>query len=218
MSSTSAQTGAPSPYAIQAGIILSRPPLLTRTPHSFESAYHLYQKRLNERLAIPFTRYFYFKKDTPADNDWKLKAKERAGTPARDIGTYQAYSEEGWNDEVLMGDKTATREHVVDSLLKDSVIRVNEDGSTRLLAEGDLEKELERPLDRLTLADRRKDPTRLNRMLDRTLYLVVKGNENSQWRLPSGPLLGRENLHQVCGQILYLKMFADLAIRLLSAY
>jgi large subunit ribosomal protein L46 len=65
----------PSHYKTKAGILLSRPPILTAPQTSFEKAYLFYQKRMNERLAMPFTRYFYFKKDTPADTDWKSKPR-----------------------------------------------------------------------------------------------------------------------------------------------
>ena len=71
-------------YTLKAGILLSRPPILTRSLHPFEKAFFFYQKRLQERLALPFTRYFYFKKDTPADTDWKIKAKLRNGAASRE--------------------------------------------------------------------------------------------------------------------------------------
>ena len=91
-------------YITKAGILLTRPPLLTPSLTPFEKAYFFYQKRLNERLALPFTRYFYFKKDTPADTDWKIKARERNGAPARELGGYRAYGDEAWNDELLVAD------------------------------------------------------------------------------------------------------------------
>ncbi|KAK1821451.1 hypothetical protein LTR12_004175 [Friedmanniomyces endolithicus] len=106
-------------YQLLASPVLSRPPLLTRDLTSFEKAYYLYQKRLNERLALPFTRYFYYKKGTPGDAEWKRKIKVRK-TPARDIGVYAAYGDEGWNDEVLVGDRTAERESVVEALVRDA--------------------------------------------------------------------------------------------------
>lgn len=91
-------------YQLHAGIVLSRAPTLTRPLLPFERAFFLYQRRLNERLALPFTRYFYFKKGTPADLEWKRKVKER-NTPARDIGVYNPYAKEGWDDEIRVGDK-----------------------------------------------------------------------------------------------------------------
>ena len=64
---------------IKAGVVLSRPPLMTAEEHPFETAFHLYQRRLNERLALPFTQYFHFKKGTPAFEHWRTKRRERGG-------------------------------------------------------------------------------------------------------------------------------------------
>lgn len=139
---------------------------------------------------MPFTRYFYFKKDTPADTDWKLKAKQRNGSAARELGGYQAYGEWGWNDELLVDDKTSTQEALVESLVLDAIPSPIE-GETV-----DEEALPERPLERATEADVKKDFKRLDRALDRTLYLVVKP-EKGGWQFPSGTLEGRENLHQV---------------------
>ena len=35
-------------YTLKAGVVVSRPPLITPDSHPFETAYHLYQRRLNE--------------------------------------------------------------------------------------------------------------------------------------------------------------------------
>lgn len=138
---------------------------------------------------MPFTRYFYFKKDTPADNDWKRKAKERNGSAARELGGYQPYGKLGWNDEVLVGDKLSEPRVMAETLIKDAVMTV--DGDEQVEQEA-----IEHPLERWTEADKTKDTKRLDRKLARTLYLLVKG-ETGKWGLPSGPLIGRENLHQV---------------------
>jgi 39S mitochondrial ribosomal protein L46 len=181
------------PYIVKSGVLLSRPPLITKALTPFERAFYFYQKRLNERLAMPFTRYFYFKKDTPADNDWKRKAKERNGSPARELGGYQPYGELGWNDEVLVGDKVSEPRAMAETLVKDAVMRV--EGEEELSPEA-VEANVERPMERWTEADKARDTKRLDRKLARTLYLLVKG-ESGKWGLPSGSLVGRENLHQV---------------------
>ena len=200
-------SSSPSPYITKAGVLLSRPPLLTRSLNSFEKAFFFYQKRLNERLAIPFTRYFYFKKDTPADADWKLKAKERNGVPARELGGYNPYSDEGWNDELLVKEEGLTEpKYVQDALLKDARVRAVEgkDGQAVEVKEGDAAEELEGrvelPEGRWTEADKKRDTRRLDRQLERTLYLVVK-RKGGGWGFPSGELVGRENLHQVRLQV-----------------
>lgn len=195
-----------SEYNTKAGILLSRPPLLTRTLTPFEKAFFFYQKRLNERLAIPFSRYFYFKKDTPADADWKLKAKERGGVAARELGGYQAYGKLGWNDEILVGDKTSETDHAIEALVKDSQLRAVEgkDGASVEVQPGEESEDnkVEKPLKRYTKADVRKDFKRLDRKLDRTLYLLVL-REKGGWGFPAGELVGRENLHQVCLTFFY---------------
>lgn len=173
-------------------MVLSRPPLLTRDLTPFEKAYFLYQRRLNERLALPFTRYFYYQKDTPADIDWKRKIKERK-TPARDIGVYNAYGDEGWNDELLVGAKESEPEEQVEALLRDTEVL-----GTGTEEEQAVKKEkVERPMPRVTEADKAGDVRSLNRALARTLYLVVKGGEGS-WKFPCSRLVGGESLQRVC--------------------
>ncbi|MCJ1478130.1 54S ribosomal protein L17 mitochondrial [Lambiella insularis] len=176
-------------YNIKAGVVLSRPPLLTRDLHPFEKAFYLYQRRLNERLALPFTRYFYYQKDTPADIDWKRKVKERL-TAARDIGVYHAYGKEGWNDELLVGARESEPEAQVEALLKDAEVNTEEEGPVK-------KEKAEKPMPRITEADTRGDFRSLNRLLARTLYLVVKG-EAGGWVFPCGELIGKESLQRVC--------------------
>lgn len=176
------------PFSVKAGIVLSRPPLLTRKLSPFENAFYLYQKRLNERLVLPFSRYFYFKKDTPADHDWKKKVKERNGAAAKELGGYKAYGDLAWNDEVLVGDKLSEQKCIIEALVKDAEV-VDEDGIVS-------EDVVEMPLERYTEADSKTDYRRLDRKLARTLYLCVKG-EAGKWGFPSGLVTGRESLLQV---------------------
>lgn len=150
---------------------------------------------------MPFSRYFYFKKDTPADHDWKLKAKERNGQPAKELGGYNPYGELGWNDELLVGDEKSESSYLVESLVKDAQVRAVEgkDGKVAEAKAGDGDGEggkVERPLETWTEADKARDVRRLDRKLARTLYLVVK-RKNGGWGFPAGELVGRENLHQV---------------------
>lgn len=179
-------------YQLRTGVVLSRPPVLTRALHPFEKAFFLYQKRLNERLALPFTRYFYYKKGTPGDREWKRKMKLRQ-TPARDIGVYNAYSESGWNDEVLVNDKTSEPESQVEALIRDAE---GTDGEAGVKRETSQDIVVQRPLPRVTEEDQKGDQTSLNRLLDRTLYLLVK-NKNGVWRFPEDQIKGPEGLDQV---------------------
>ncbi|KAI9872402.1 MAG: 54S ribosomal protein L17 mitochondrial [Pleopsidium flavum] len=191
------QASSPKPaYQINASVVLSRPPQITRDLTTFEKAYFFYQRRLNERLALPFTRYFYFKKGTPADLEWKRKIKQRQ-TAARDIGAYNAYSKEGWNDELLVGAGESEPEKQVQALLRDAEFSGVGSDET-----GEATKEsVERPMPRITEADTAGDVKSLNRLLQRTLYLLVKVGEGT-WGFPTAGLVGKENLHQAAERIL----------------
>ncbi|APA15002.1 hypothetical protein sscle_14g097720 [Sclerotinia sclerotiorum 1980 UF-70] len=184
-------------YKISTGIILSRPPLLTKSATPFEKAFYLYQKRLNERLVLPFTRYFYHKKDQPADIEWKAKVKERNGVAARDIGGYRAYGDEGWNDEVIIGGK-------------DSKVGEWENIAGKLVEEG-MGEEGERV--KLEKRDGVEDKKSLARKLEETVYLVVKGKGKGTdkegkeidvdvWEFPKGDMVGNEVLHTAAQRIL----------------
>ena len=196
---SSSSATVPNPYyAVNCSVVLSRPPILTRDLTPFESAYFLYQRRLNERTALPFTRYFYYKKGTPADLEWKRKQRERV-TPAREIGKYNAYSKEGWNDEILVGAKEAERETQVESLLRDAEDTAEPEGEENdgITAHVTRKKaEIERPESRRTKADQDGDLRSLNRLLERALYLLVKDNEG-RWVFPTGRIEGKEGLHKV---------------------
>lgn len=205
-----AATGPRKAFRLSCSPVISRPPLLTRELTSFEKAFYLYQKRLNERLVLPFTRYFYYKKGTPADLEWKRKYKVRQ-TAARDVGLYNAYAEDGWNDEVLVGSKLGEPEDIVNKLIRDAegkpIIDTAETEAAGSKAATDggaegprkplVEIEIPRPLPRQTEADLTNDFKSLNRKLDQTVYLLVK-NKAGEWRFPEDRVYGRENLHQVC--------------------
>ncbi|KAK1147127.1 hypothetical protein N8T08_001866 [Aspergillus melleus] len=174
-------------YTINAGVVLSRPPQLTRDLTPFEKAYYFYQRRLNERLALPFTKYFYFKRGTPADEDWKRKIRDRQ-TPARDVGKYNAYSKDAWNDELLVGAVESEPEHQVEMLVQDAEATANATSQDTSKKE-----EIPRPFSRVTEADEKGDQTNLNRALQRTLYLLVQSKEG-YWKLPSSPVETEETL------------------------
>lgn len=127
--------------------------------------------------------------------EWKRKIKERQ-TAARDIGVYNAYSrEDGWNDELLVGDRLSEPDEQIERLIKDAEVEVKE---RDVQGEGEVIKreEIEKPMPRITEADEKGDFTSLNRRLQSTLYLVVK-QEEGPWSLPSS-ILGKESLHTVC--------------------
>jgi large subunit ribosomal protein L46 len=190
----SASPSAQPQYTIKAGVVLSRPPILTPEPHPFETAYYLYQRRLNERLVLPFTQYFYYKRGTPAYEHWRSKRRERAGAATRDIGAYNAYSNEGWNDEVLTGNKDGKPEEIVKKLIDEEgrAAEFTTEGGDLSLA----------GLKRTTPADEQNDQKSLERSLSRTLYLLVKtrtteGQKGSRWAFPATAVVGKEGLKEV---------------------
>ncbi|GAB7339795.1 hypothetical protein MBLNU457_6344t1 [Dothideomycetes sp. NU457] len=199
--STSSRPVPAQAYTIRTGVVLSRPPQLTRPLHPFEKAFYLYQKRLNERLALPFTRYFYYKKGTPADVEWKRKAKSRL-TAARDIGVYNAYGREGWDDEVLVGDTLAETESVTQALIDDAQgasVKGEERAGEGVKKRTDVG--VQQPLPRRTKADELGDVRSLDRMLDRTLYLLLR-NKEGRWRFPEDEVKGKEGLDSAAERIL----------------
>lgn len=119
--------------------------------------------------------------------------KERQ-TPARDIGVYNAYSEDGWNDELLVGARESEPEAQIEALIRDAQVEIKE-GEELSTAN---KKEVERPYPRITEADKIGDVRSLNRLLQRTLYLLVKSDKNDRWAFPSSLLTGKESLHTVC--------------------
>jgi len=161
-------------------------------------AYYLYQRRLNERLALPFTQYFYYKRGTPSFEHWRTKRRERGGVAARDIGPYNAYTKESWNDEVLVGNRDGEPETIVKKLVEE------EGRAGEFVKEGESGDITMAGLRRTTEADEKNDQRSLERALSRTLYLLVKrrkGNsqekENALWGFPSAPLVGKEGLKEV---------------------
>ncbi len=183
---------AAAPYDIRSGLILTRPPLLTRALHPFENAFFFYQKRLEERLNTSFIPAIYYKPDTPRRLDWDLKVRERQGTVAKELGDYHGKSASAWDDELLVGDALSAPATAADRLLQDAQARISDDAE--LIAPQDLVA-APAPLPRATEADAANDVKRLDRKLDQTLYLVVKGKDG--WEFPADVLAESENLHVV---------------------
>ncbi|KAL9106232.1 MAG: hypothetical protein Q9227_008700 [Pyrenula ochraceoflavens] len=194
----------PFPYSIHGSLLLSRAPLLTPSLHPFESAFYLYQRRLNERLALPFTQYFYYKRGTPAFLEWRAQRRARGGVATRDIGNYDAYSKEGWNDEVLVGDKTGESGEIVRQLVRDEgegkVLGERDDALSE--EEGGKGRQKDEMKGLVRDLGKEQDLKSLERQLDRTLYLVVRKGakgltgerERMSWGFPDGELLEKEGV------------------------
>lgn len=183
-------------YRLKAGIILSRPPILTREQTPFEQSFYLYQKRLNERLSTPFARQFYFRRGQPATVDFAIKLKERQSVMAREIGRMERRGRDAWDDEVLTeeGRRLADPAYTRERLYLESESRVSEDGE--LLSFEDRAR-VDRPLGRETEADRAGDVKRLDRKMDRTLYLVVR-DRDERWTFPQDDIKPEESVYEVC--------------------
>lgn len=173
-------------------MILTRPPLVTRKLHPFENSFFFYQKRLEERLNTPFITSIYYKPDTARRLDWNLKVQDRQGTVAKELGVYNGKSSKAWDDELRVGDELSNQESIVKALLKDAEARVSDDAE--VINTEDVVP-IEPPVSRITEADKKGDVRRLDRQLDRTLYLVVKSGDN--WVFPADVIPKDQNLHEV---------------------
>lgn len=142
---------------------------------------------------LPFRHTLFFKKDTASDLDWRIKFEERGRVPGKELGRYYAKGRNAWNDELLVGSTLSSEDRVREILLKDAEQRVTEDGE---LAQPDEIVQAEKPTDRITEADKTNNVRRLDRKLDRTLYLVVQ-SKDKKWQFPTDDVPTDENLHEV---------------------
>lgn len=94
---------------------------------------------------------------------------------------------------MLVGAKESEPEVQLQALLKDAEAPGIE---TEGMGEVKKESNVEKPMPRITEADRAGDLKSLNRLLQRTVYLLVRG-EAGKWVFPTSGLAGKENLHQV---------------------
>lgn len=177
--------------------MLSRPPQITRDLTPFEKSFYLYQRRLNERLALGPMQYFYFRPNSPAMLEYKRKKKMRRGIAARDIGDYNPYDrKDGWNDELLLGDETSEPEVQANALIKDAVPLPKDKETEAAEAEAEeaaVKEPLQTLVPRVTEADEKGDQRSLNRLLQRTLYLLVQDGKGN-WTFPEDVIVGRESL------------------------
>lgn len=118
-------------------------------------------------------------------------------TPARDIGRYQGYGDEAWNDEVLVGAKESDPHWQVEKLIEDAENSGAEGApaATGAAAQKVDREAVDKPMPRITEADQMNDVQSLNRALQRTLYLLVK-NKEGLWQFPEDRLK-EEHLHGV---------------------
>ncbi|KAJ2332669.1 hypothetical protein GGI00_002688 [Coemansia sp. RSA 2681] len=150
---------------VRAGVLLQRDPIVTQPAGKFEEATDRYFDWLQFTSADRFPRDFFFKKGSTAESKWMDQEDARAG------------------------------EWFFDPASKPVVKSVK-----RVIHEDDMieRSEASKPIvinARETEADATGDYSSLERRLDRTLYLVVKGAQG-EWMLPQGEVKGEELLHE----------------------
>lgn len=114
----------------------------------------------------------------------------------REIGRVNRGGPYEWDDELLIeqGNELMSPDFIREKLYLDAESRVSEDGE-RLSFEDRLR--IERPLSRETEADKTGDVMRLDRKMDRTLYLVVRHRATQRWDFPKALVEPEELLHEV---------------------
>lgn len=152
--------------AIKSTILLARSPIVTADLTPFEKVYYNYQEELQRRLMWTFPQYYYFRKGTLSERRFTAAQK---GPVTKQPGVYY---EKGTPDVVH------NRERRLKQNLTIPKAETNDDANL---------DEISRPVipnSRVTEADQNKDYKSLERLLPRTLYLLVKESGN-EWRLPS---------------------------------
>ncbi|KAI8346901.1 39S mitochondrial ribosomal protein L46-domain-containing protein [Choanephora cucurbitarum] len=165
---------------IQASIILSRAPQITRDATPFEKAYFDYREKFERQEATATPTEFYFKKGSVAERRWKNEEEARQKA------------------------MTNTAENLTDSVKESQATWEKENES--LVATNKVEK-----LSRETEADRKNDTKSLDRSLQKTLYLVVKKNDEANpWQFPQGPVDSSEYLHEAAERTLKQECGVDM--------
>ncbi|AET37361.1 mitochondrial 54S ribosomal protein mL46 Ecym_1106 [Eremothecium cymbalariae DBVPG len=162
---TIANKGVPLVQSIKAGLILSRIPIVTAELTKLESQYYKYQSELERRLMWTFPQYFYFKRGTLAERRFLDVQK---GVVSKQPGVWfpQGVPDVRHNRE---------RSRKQDILLPKQVSEGRDDSK--------MSREIV-PNSRTTNADEANDIKSLERKLDRTLYLLLK-DQQDRWRFPS---------------------------------
>ncbi|KAI8083408.1 39S mitochondrial ribosomal protein L46-domain-containing protein [Gilbertella persicaria] len=165
---------------IQASVILSRAPQITRDATPFEKAYFDYREKLEREESAATPTEFYFKKGSVAERRWKDEEKAR--------------------QEVMAN----TTESLTDAVKESQATWEKENAS--LVATTRIEQQ-----PRETEADRKNDTKSLERSLQKTLYLIVKKNDQvNPWQFPQGPVDNAEYLHEAAERTLKQECGVDM--------
>lgn len=189
-SSDSTASSATHPHRIMAGIILSRPPILTAELTEFEKAYYKYQSETGKRMMWTFPHWFYFPKGTLASRQF-LEAQPEVTADS----IAKLYANE--RPDILLGrDRRAKQEVVIPE--RDAEMESEESAI--------LYKKIV-PNPRITKADEANDVTSLERKLDRTLYLIIKKKRQAnQWKFPATDVnyKEKESVHEAAARCIEL--------------
>lgn len=180
---------------LTASLVLSRQPVILRSPTPFESSVFQYNYALYRRLQQPLNRDIYFKKGSAAQV--KFDAEEAARKALVDNGLGFHSIEEAARAGAAAaaagsdGKKKGKKGDAAAPAAEDDV---GEEVDSTLQAERDLFK----VMPRRTPADEQGDTASLERALDRTLFLLFKDKETGRWRFPEKRLdwQSRETLHR----------------------
>ncbi|RHZ54735.1 hypothetical protein Glove_423g17 [Diversispora epigaea] len=175
-------------YRIVAGIVLTRSPIILRDPHPFEREYYIYQQRLEQLHAAPFPVDFYFKKGSVAEKKWReRKAKEWSESLLSFSGTKDIIVKKDNGGDVDLSDTKS-------SSTGTTTTTTTTTSSSSSSSSDDEEIKI---ASRITAADIENDVKSLDRVLQRTLYLIVKKPRNKHaWQFPQGGVEKPETLLQ----------------------
>lgn len=172
-------------------LLLSRPPTILPAPTPFESAYYAYNRKLHRALSQPFDRDLYFKKGSAAETQFIKDEAERT-------------------KRMKDGEAPVTVTAVQGADTSELETESANEGS-----EGNMYKSLSRT----TEADVNGDITSIERNLDRTLFLVVKGGQaGKEWTIPMKDVTksGPESLHKEAPEALYELLGRDMDIWMIT--
>lgn len=155
--------------SIKSTILLTRSPIVTADLTPFEKVYYNYQEELQRRLMWTFPQYYYFRKGTLSERRFTAAQK---GPVTKQPGVYY---EKGTPDVVHNRERRLKQNIVIPKAETNDDVNLDEISRPVI------------PNSRVTEADKAKDYKSLERLLPRSLYLLVK-DSSSNWRLPAFPL------------------------------
>ncbi|ABN68127.2 60S ribosomal protein L17, mitochondrial precursor [Scheffersomyces stipitis CBS 6054] len=165
---------------ISSTLLLSRNPVVTADLNPFQAQYYKYQNELWRRLMWTFPKWFYFRVGTISEQRFRQLNKDPVSNNPdiefpRGRPEIRHQRDRRFKQELRLP-KTYKEEVEVDDAGEDT-------GAPGAPANDDLARKIV-PNSRITKADEANDKTSLERKLSRTLYLVIR-NDNNKWALPN---------------------------------